>query len=344
MIHGNRLIPLLMALIFLAGCGQTVEETLHVPSGAPPGGAPGADRTVVILPFADYSAGDTFESAYRRSLVVTENITDGLVRQGFRLPVQEDVFHYLVEQEIIRIGPYDEQHSPTLRDALAGDWSASMKVELRQYMNQVQMSRHTTVLDSPGTHGFNPQTLAKIGRKFNADYIVRGRILQYKGREENTWEPWKRGALPFVIGGSNKLLFGTASTEEYDMWNNQVVGGTFGAIYGYHDATWPYKPGKADQTILGISGAQDANTIIWGALGSTLGEMAHNSGRVPQAVVQLRIWVQDAHSGNVVWTNRVDVKVSPETMLADQQFDALFEKATEKAVATLINDFANRLH
>ena len=67
--------------------------------------------------------------------------------------------------------------------------------------------------------------------------------------------------------------------------------------------------------------------------------MAYNSGDIPQAVVQLRMWVQDAYSGAVVWTNRVDVKVSPQSVLADYQYDALFEGATEQAVKVLMDDF-----
>ncbi|BCO10353.1 hypothetical protein GF1_27290 [Desulfolithobacter dissulfuricans] len=74
-------------------------------------------------------------------------------------------------------------------------------------------------------------------------------------------------------------------------------------------------------------------------IGAGAGTLTHNSGRVPQAVVQLRIWVQDAYTGDVVWTNRVDVKVSPESVLADYQYDALFEQATERAIATLIDNF-----
>jgi len=42
----------------------------------------------------------------------------------------------------------------------------------------------------------------------------------------------------------------------------------------------------------------------------------------------------------VVWTNRVNVQVSPQSALADYQYDALFEQATEKGIATLIDDFA----
>jgi len=67
--------------------------------------------------------------------------------------------------------------------------------------------------------------------------------------------------------------------------------------------------------------------------------MAYNAGDIPQAVVQLRMWVQDAYSGQVVWTNRVDVKVSPQSVLADYQYDALFEGAIEQAVKVLMDDF-----
>jgi hypothetical protein len=51
------------------------------------------------------------------------------------------------------------------------------------------------------------------------------------------------------------------------------------------------------------------------------------------------MWVQDAYNGDIVWTNRVDVKVSPETVFGDSQYDALFESATEKAVKTLVDNF-----
>ena len=65
---------------------------------------------------------------------------------------------------------------------------------------------------------------------------------------------------------------------------------------------------------------------------------------IPQAVVQLRMWVQDGYSGQVLWTNRVDVKVSPQSVLADYQYDALFEAATEKAVDVLVDDFMYNLN
>jgi len=67
--------------------------------------------------------------------------------------------------------------------------------------------------------------------------------------------------------------------------------------------------------------------------------MSHNSGKIDQAVVQLRISVQEAATGNVVWTNRVQVQISPESVFADSQYDILFDQAIEKGVSTLIDNF-----
>jgi hypothetical protein len=53
----------------------------------------------------------------------------------------------------------------------------------------------------------------------------------------------------------------------------------------------------------------------------------------------MRIWVQEAATGNLVWTNRVEVKVSPESVYADRQYDMLFDKAIHKGVNTLIDNF-----
>lgn len=120
--------------------------------------------------------------------------------------------------------------------------------------------------------------------------------------------------------------------------NNMIAGGTLVAVIG-RNISGPWNPDDGYTDSLSISGAQVANTIFWGAVGAALGEQAKNRGDVDQAVVQMRIWVQEDSTGNVVWTNRVDVKVSPATVMADKQYDALFDQAIEKGVATLVDNF-----
>jgi len=315
----------------LTGCGQTTVESLKVWTEAAPN-APGKGMTAVILPFADYSYADDLESAHRRNMSITEALTDQLVSNGFTLPVQEDVFQYLVSEKIISLASYDQGRTTSLSYELADeDWSGVMKGHIKQYIAMENAGKHQTVAASPGTHGLSRQAVVKMGRKFGADYIIRGRILEFKTRQEHTWEPGKRGIVPFAVGSANQMVFGFADSAKYDDWGNMITGGTMGAIIGYNvDGPWTT-----------AATGTGANTLFWGAVGAGLGHMASNGGRIDQAVVQMRIWVQDAYTGNVVWTNRVDVKVSPESVMADRQFDALFDAAIDKGTKILMANFVS---
>jgi len=336
--YSRYLLVGLLALL-IGGCGTTVKESLKVQPTAM--SDKGAEKTVVILPFADYSYADNIDSAYNRNLYVTENLTDQLVSNSFNLPVQEDVFLYLVNQNIINVVAYEKKRTGQLEDELNDEWSDAMKSHLNRYIDITKSrSNNKPVLESPGTHGLTQQEVVKIGRHFSADYIVRGRIIQYKDRQDPSWAPWKKGVIGFVTGVTNKIAFGQADADKYDNWGNMIAGGTYGAIAG-DSGNWPF---DGDGTgLLGSADPTMSNTIFWGAAGAGLGHMAHKTGKIPQAVVQLRIWVQDAYNGDVVWTNRIDVKVSPESVLADYQYDVLFEGATEKAITTLIDDFTQTL-
>ena len=315
----------------LTGCGQTTVETLKVRTEAAPN-APGKGMTAIILPFADYSYADDLESAHRRNMAITEALTDQLVSNGFNLPVQEDVFRYLVDEEIISLASYDQGHTSTLSYQLSDDdWSSTMKDHIKYYIDMENTGKHQTIASTPGTHGLTSQSVVKMGRKFGADYIIRGRILEFKTRQEHTWAPWKRGIIPFAVGTTNQMTFGFADSDKYDDWGNMITGGTMGAIIGYNvQGPWGGSSSAA---------GPGANAALWGAVGMAAGHMASHGGRVDQAVVQMRIWVQDAYTGNVVWTNRVDIKVSPESVFADRQFDTLFDSAITKATTSLMSNF-----
>ncbi|MCL2790690.1 MAG: hypothetical protein FWD79_08600 [Desulfobulbus sp.] len=316
--YGRHLLICLSVLIF-GGCGTTVHESLKVQQTGK--NQIGSDKTVVILPFADYSlADDNLERAYRRQLFVNENITDQFVKYGFHLPVQDDVFSYLVDQKIIKAQTYTTSKTASLEHELKGEWCPEIKSELKRYidLNRRQYADN----ESGSTRGLTKQEIVKIGRYFSADYIVRGQINQYKTRQDPSWNPMKRGILTFMSGTTSRIIFGHAESDLYDELNTTTAAGIDAAI------------------ISGITDGELTHAIAWGAGGAYLGNLAQHSGKIPQAVVQMRIWVQDAYTGNVVWTNRVNVQVSPKSVFADQQYDVLFEGATEKGIATLIDDFA----
>jgi len=318
--------------LILGGCGHTVIETINAPE-TPSHNAAGSGRTVVVLPFADYSQGDSIASAQRRAMMVSESITDKLTANGFSLPVQEDVFEYLVAQHIINPVAYSGTGSASLSHELTGDWSDAMKQEIAGYLD-AERRGSAAAAGTPGAHGLTKAAIAKIGREFGADYVVRGRILEFTTRDEGTWEPWKRGIIPFVMRGSNRILFGYAPSNEYDEDNAAIAGMMVGARIGYETLNWP------NESIMGIGSSDDTNAIIWGAAGNALGRRsAGRAGYIGQASVQMRIWVQEAATGNVIWTNRVSVKVAPESFFADNQEDKLFNQAINQCVSSLLDNF-----
>ena len=314
----------LLTAVLIMGCGQTVVETLHVPDN-PGQSAPGKGLTMVILPFADYTYSDSIAGPYRRNLAVSEALTDRIIANGFNIAIQEDVFGYLVDEKIISVLPYDQNSTASLSDELNNDWSQLMKSHIQGYIQQQKERSGHTVSESPGTHALNQNAVTKLGRRFNADYIVRGRILEFKTREETSWDIMKKGLLPFSFGLSSQTLNGFARSDSYDDIGHMILPGTIGAIIGYNGST------------NGLDGP--GNAMVWGAVGAGLGHMGKNGGQIDQAVVQLRIWVQEAATGNLVWTNRVEVKVSPESVYSDRQYDALFDTAIHKGVNTLIDNF-----
>ncbi len=325
----------LLSVALLMGCGQTVVETLHVPDPPDPNG-PGNGQTIIILPFADYTSSDSIAGAYRRNLSVTEAMTDRLVANGFGMAIQEDVFGYLVDKNIISLVSYDGSNTESLSAELNNNWSGLMKTQLQTYItDQKRMHSGKSITETPGTHAIDHKAIAKMGRRFNADYIVRGRILEYKTRQEATWAPWKKGLLPFINGGANRILNGFASSDAYDERNEALTGMLIGGIIGYNNATFPWDGGS---TFFGMADGA-ANTVFWAGTGAALGMVSHSSGKVDQAAVQMRVWVQESATGNVIWTNRVRVLVSPETIFADKQYDTLFNLAIEKGVNSLVDHF-----
>lgn len=322
----------ILALV-LTGCGLTTEQTLNVPYG-PSHNAPGSGKTMVILPFADYSQSN-LESARRRNMVLTESLTDRLISNGFGMPIQEDVFDYLVKENVIQLSSYETADTTSLAIELTNDWSEVMKDQIRHYKKQVEVEASQKTQMTAGVHGLSGKTVAKIGRHFNADYILRGRILEFKTRQEPSWLPWKKGFLPFVVGGSSRILHGFASSDEYDERNESITGALMAGVLAHNYATWPWSDGKS---FFGMADGS-MNTVAWGTVGYGAGRVSHSSGKIDQAVVQMRIWVQEAATGNVVWTNRVRVLVSPESIFADKQYDTLFNQAIDKGTTTLVEHF-----
>jgi len=320
----------------LSGCGQLVSEKLTVAKSGSASSCP-TGKKLVILPLADYSYVDDADKAFHRNVMIMENLSDRLTENGFRLPVQEDFLKYLADQKIIKIDsgmpPAASRQIGTIQHEMySPDWSTVMKEELAKIASFETMAM--TEADKSSNYALDSKTLAKIAGDHNADLIMRGRIIKYRLDEENTWHPIKKGLLPVLFDGSSRALFGVTNSDTYDTFNSVATGAMVAAGLG-GTASSPYdETEKINPTRF--------NSVSWGIGGAALGYLASKGGHANQAAVELRLWVQDPLSGDVLWTNRVEVMVKPQTIFAETREDKLFKTAVNQAVTALVKDFVTQ--
>ncbi len=331
------LLFLLAIMVCLASCGQKIRDSV-APLNTSVQYPDSSAKQIVILPLADYTMGVRPDDSLRRQIKIYEALMYQLAEKGFYVPVEEDVVQYLVDLGVIRIiGQPSIPSSNSYRlitEELSSGWSDAMQEEIQKLVvrnEQLGKSRQGYEVTRVG---LDPGTIQQIGRRFGADYILRGRIVEYEVRDDNTLNPLQVGILPFLFDTSSALLFGFAESEQYDLWQDLAIGASVGALSG-SSAETPFSSGHSDYAGL--------NAASWGAVGASAAYLASKGGQVKQAVVQLSLALQDASDGRIIWANRVEKQVEPVSMWADPAVRVQIDRAVEEAAGSLIVNLANAL-
>ncbi len=281
-------------LLMTVACGQLTKETVSL---VPTDRITPSGIRVVIMPFADYTPDSSPELYQRRNLLVTEALEDEFARYGLIAVLEEDVVDYLLNEQIIEAPEILFANTPNnnyMRSEVeSGNWSTAMTQELNYAITQNEDLEKRANPFAAGTQGsflhiaLNSQEVVKIGDFFAADYIVRGRLIEFeKGVAKDNFNPFQVGILPFFFNSSQRMLFGLAKSDNYELMDKMAIG-----------------------------------------------------GKVPRAVVQIRIMVQDARTGHLVWSNRSEVEVIPECFYADQDYRKMIAKAIRRASGSLVRSF-----
>jgi len=355
------LLFLLAIMACLASCGQKIKDSV-APLNTSVQYPNSSAKQIVILPLADYTMGVQPDDSLRRQVKIYESLMYRLAEKGFYVPVEEDVMQYLVDLGVIRIIGQPSIPSTSsyglITEELGTGWSDAMQEEIQKLVirnEQMKKSKQGFELTKAG---LDLRTIKEIGRYFRADYILRGRIVEYEVRDDNTLNPLQCGVLPFIFDTSSALLFGFAESERYDLWQDLSFGAGLGALFGSHAGT-PYTTPDKKTTISGGShprfatesvsihgGHEDHaayNAAAWGAAGASAAYLASKGGQVKQAVVQISLALQDVSDGRIVWANRVEKQVEPVSMWADPAVRIQIDRAVEEAAGALIADLASVL-
>ena len=348
---------LFAAVIWLAGCSQCVRQTIApVVSDSVP---QDVHASVVLLPFADYSMGSSPDTALRRQIKLNEALIYNLAKNGFYGPLEEDVVQYLIDRGVIKVvGKHSVERpgSTLVLNELSG-WSGRMQEEVKRLvlLNETRLASQQK-LDFEKV-GLTKEIVQEIGERFSSDYLLRGRIVEYEIRKGHTLNPFQRGMLPFFFDFTSNAVFGVAKSEKYDLWQDMTVGAALGAAFGASARTPFNAPRKethiegdhprfataVTEEVGGYSSHHAYNAAFWGAAGASAAYLASKGGKVPQAVLQISLALQDAKTGKVVWANRAEKQVMPETMWADPKHRTQMDRAIEEVTKALVEDLATTI-
>ena len=350
---------IIVMMLMSVACGQVTKETL---SPIPTDRICSSGKRVVIMPFADYTPDSSPELYWRRNLLVNEALEDEFARYGLMSALEEDVVDYLLSEHIIEppeIFFADTPNNNYMRSEVdSGEWSAAMIDELNyaitrnEEIEKRDKQQQSVEAGSQGSSlhvSLSSQEVARIGDFFGADYIIRGRLIEFeKGVAKDDFNPFHVGMLPFFFNSSQRMLFGLAKSENYELMDKMAIGGILGATIGNANKNFPFDESTDTKTsghplfgstVTSTTDYHALNTALWGVAGASAAYLAHNGGKVPRAVVQIRIMVQDAHTGRLLWSNRSEVEVIPESIFANQEYRKLIGKAIRRATGSLVRSF-----
>ncbi len=337
----------IVALVITASCGHRSVETIYpVVQQSPFGG----NNQVVILPFADYTPNGTPYEYWRRNILVMEALQDEFKKYGFGTAIEEDVIKYLLEKGIIQEAQVNTPVHPevaALQEELSSNWSDIMKQEVAMaiYKNMAQYKgKDEKFWNQQRLVSLTKENLNELGKKFNARFIVRGRVIDVSTGQEDSFNPAQTGILPFFFKVGSRTVFGIAQSDTYEMIDKMAIGGLMGLTLGSNRV--PIEPDKSVEGHPRFGGGivesnkwKAANLAIWGAVGAGAAYLADKGGRVDKAVVHLRVIVQDADTGEVVWANRAEVKTTPRSVYGEHDPDVLLARAIQDAASTLVKNF-----
>jgi hypothetical protein len=331
-------------------------------------------RKVAVFPFADYShQQDSMGiNLWGGNNKIIEEITDHLVSHGLSVAVQEDVNTVLVDQDIIRpidkekyliygtVNDEDKNYSKigTPEYELSNEvHSYDMTNEIRKIVNFDNKKKKQQVSQSPliqgATVGLTKEKIVELAQILGVDLVIRGRIIDYGFKDVGTMNPLYRGFVPVVIDSVKDLFFGATGSYGYENDLDTVEDILIGSAIGYAignsmiDRTTHHSSGITNGLISRRVSNSHSSTDDYGVEGAAIGAASgwltsnHPKKAKRSAVVQVRIYAQNAETGDVLWSNRVEIEYTPKSNFAheDNHPKVMFDKAVKEGVKALMDSF-----
>jgi len=350
----KKVLGLFFVLFWIGGCAQKVHLD-HTPQSMPP--LAKQRPRVLILPFATYIPQGNFFEWLRTNAMFYEGVSDGFIKLGMMpLPFEETL--WLCKQNgYINLSFRKPKISKSLIEVLNDpEFSESMKTEIRKLIRLEMRKKGYVSFNANPLLKLTEDNLWSLAQQTHARYVVRGRITEFYIREEDTLNPFKVGFLASPFRLASRSLYGRPAEEKWGLFQEASLGLGVGALIG-SEAHAPFEPPREEtihigHPLLGTAitkkggGAEDydiGNALVWGAAGAGLALLANYGGRSPEAVIGFALYVYDVKKKDLIWANRVRVRVTPESVWAPAHPEDLFFRGIETASQILMDCFGKDL-
>ena len=377
----NRMITILVVLTVLGcgGGTATLKQTVS-PSPTPNVKFIPADNTihisdikkVAVFPFADYSyqQNSIRPDEWGGNIKIQEAILDHLVAHGLSVAVQEDVNTLLVDHDIIRPieeaylieGTFNEKAGKNPLDDVSSPeytlvnhtYTQVMRDEIIDIISQGGSKHQSQKKKSPVlqgvTVGLSKEKVVELAQALDVDLILRGRILDFGIKETASSKIKDSGFVPVVFRGTRDFLLGGAGS--YDSGEIEQRQGILPSIFGNGSDMMlgsansnGYEAGLEDinNISLGTTAGAIANGTTGGLVGLGVGYLV---GQQPKrskrtAVMQVRLYAQNGATGEVMWSNRVEIEYSPANNKDNENTHrrVMYDNVVREGVKSLMGGF-----
>jgi len=297
---------------------------------------------VAIFPFADYSYQQDSVKPLLWGLnrIFLEDLTDEFVKRGILVAVQEDSEGLLISEGIIKpvdsqslsetfsaikeklkkeIYPEDTEANSPAQELKRSEHSSEMSAEIRRIVreenkkkaekasaDELVLARMFNLLSfypqDPLIQGvtvsLSKAKVVELGRKLGVDAVIRGRIIEAGTVEKTTYPSLStQGIVPFLFSPFKQILLGQGE-------RSYSVG---------------YAQKERYETDL-----LDAYSINSSPTGKKM------------AVLQVRVYIQDAQTGDVIWSGRSEAVYNPNVFKRYEK--GMFDKVSKQICASLAKD------
>ena len=330
-------------------------------------------KNVAVFPFADYShqQNSILADEWGGNIKIQEAILDQLIAHGLTVAIQEDVNTLLVDHDIIR--PLDaqrylingtvnnrEEENP-LNDISSPEYTYAnhtytqvMRDEIITLVAKNKSKHKSRKGNSPvlqgATVGLSKEKVIELAEALDVDLIIRGRILDFGIKETASGDIKNSGVIPVVVRGTRQFLMGGPGSYVNGQESPRqgllpsIFGNGRGMLLGRADSAG-YEAGleSLNNMSLGTAAGYAINggtgALVGAGVGYLVAQQPERSKRT--AVMQVRIYAQNGETGDVMWSNRVEMEYTPagNDDYENTHIRVMYDKVVREGVEALMSGF-----